>query len=67
VLNFLVLLPESYSEMDFRELGCEDGKWMELAQDHVIWPALLFRFLLAEDVWILCGQSSRHTYKLNSS
>jgi hypothetical protein len=21
--------------MDLREIGCEDGRWMELAQDHV--------------------------------
>jgi hypothetical protein len=23
--------------MDLREAGCEDGRWMELAQDHVQW------------------------------
>ena len=23
--------------MDLREIGCEDGKWMELAQDRVPW------------------------------
>jgi len=35
VLNLLVLLPESklISKMDLREIGCEDGRWLELAQD----------------------------------
>jgi len=23
------------SKMDLREIGCEDGRWMELAQDRV--------------------------------
>jgi len=23
--------------MDFMEIGCEDGRWMELAQDRVLW------------------------------
>jgi len=27
--------------MDLRELGCEDGMWMELAQDRVQWQALV--------------------------
>ena len=40
---------------------------MELAQDRVKWPALLFRFLLAEDFLILCRQCSRHGHKFNSS
>jgi hypothetical protein len=33
VLNLRVLLPESqlFSEMDLRETGREDGRWMELA------------------------------------
>jgi len=33
VLKLCVLLPESYliSDMDLREIGCEDGRWMELA------------------------------------
>jgi len=34
--------------MDLRETGCEDGRWMEMAQDHVQWQALstvlTFRF-----------------------
>jgi hypothetical protein len=67
VLKFLVLLPVNYSKMDFRELSCKGGKWMELARDRVKWPALLFRFLLAEDFLILCRQCSRHGHKLNSS
>ena len=33
VLNLCFLLPESWliSEMDLREIGCEDGRWIELA------------------------------------
>ena len=27
--------------MDLREIGCEDGRWMELAQDRVQWRALV--------------------------
>jgi hypothetical protein len=35
VLNLRVLLPESQliSEMDLRETGSEDGRWMQLAQE----------------------------------
>jgi hypothetical protein len=31
------LLPDSQlnSKMDLRETGCEDGRWIELAQDRV--------------------------------
>jgi hypothetical protein len=37
VLNLRVLLPESQliSKIDLREIGFEDGRWMELAQDRV--------------------------------
>jgi hypothetical protein len=37
VLNLRVLLPESQliTKMDLRETGCEDGRWMELAQYRV--------------------------------
>ena len=28
--------------MGLVEVGCEDGRWMELAQDHVEWRALVF-------------------------
>ena len=33
VLNRCVVLPESWliSEMDLREMNCEDGRWIELA------------------------------------
>jgi len=31
--------------MDLREIGCEDGSWMELAQDRVQWWNLLFAVL----------------------
>jgi len=29
----------------FREIDCEDGKWMELAQDRVQWWALVLAVL----------------------
>jgi len=29
------------SKMDLREIGCEDGRWIELAQDRVQWQALV--------------------------
>jgi len=36
VLNRRVLLPEFDNyKMDLMEIGCEDGRWMELAQDRV--------------------------------
>ena len=27
--------------MDHREIGCEDGRWIELAHDRVQWQALV--------------------------
>jgi len=31
--------------MDRMEIGCEDGRWMELAQDRVQWWALVLAVL----------------------
>jgi hypothetical protein len=31
--------------MELREIGCEDGRWMELAQDCVQWWALVLAML----------------------
>jgi hypothetical protein len=31
--------------MDLREIGCEDGKWIELAQDRVQWWAFVLAVL----------------------
>jgi hypothetical protein len=31
--------------MDLRETGCEDGSWMELAQDRVEWWVLILAVL----------------------
>jgi hypothetical protein len=31
--------------MDLREIGCEDGRWMELAQDRVQWRDLVLAVL----------------------
>ena len=36
---------ESYTKMDLAEIGCEDGRWMELAQDRVQWWALVLAVL----------------------
>ena len=33
------------STMDVGEIGCEDGRWMELAQDRVQWQALVLAVL----------------------
>jgi hypothetical protein len=32
---------DSIIKTDLREIGCEDGRWMELSQDRVQWRALL--------------------------
>jgi hypothetical protein len=43
--------------MDLREMGCEDGRWMELAQDRVQWRALLLAVLnlrvLLPESWLI--------------
>ena len=31
--------------MDLMEIGCEDGRWMELAQDRMQWRALVLSVL----------------------
>jgi len=31
--------------MDLMEIGCEDGRWMELAQDRVQWWDLVLAML----------------------
>jgi hypothetical protein len=36
---------ELISKMDLGEMGCEDGRWMELAQDRVQWLALALAVL----------------------
>ena len=36
---------ERYTVMDLMEIGCEDGRWMELAQDRVQWWALVLAVL----------------------
>jgi hypothetical protein len=33
------------SKMERREIGCEDGRWMELAQDRVQWRSLVLAVL----------------------
>ena len=43
VLNFLVVLPES--KMGLRKIVCEDGRWMELAEDRVQRWALVLEVL----------------------
>jgi hypothetical protein len=41
-------------KMDLREIGCEDGSWMELTQDHVQWWALVLTVL---NFWVLLPES----------
>jgi hypothetical protein len=36
------------SKLDLKEIGCEDGRWMELAQDRVQWQALVSAMLNLE-------------------
>ena len=36
---------ELISKMGLREIRCEDGRWMELAQDRVQWQALVLAVL----------------------
>ena len=36
---------ELISKMDLREIGFEDGRWMELAEDRVQWRALVLAVL----------------------
>jgi hypothetical protein len=36
---------EGNIKMDLRETGCENGRWMELAQDRVQWQALVLAVL----------------------
>jgi len=36
---------ELISKLNLREIDCEDGKWMELAQDRVQWQALVLAVL----------------------
>jgi hypothetical protein len=33
------------SKMDLREIGCEDGRWMELAQGRIQWQAFVLAVL----------------------
>jgi hypothetical protein len=43
--------------MELRKMGCEDGKWMELAQDRIQWRALVLavlnlRVLLLKNIYL---------------
>jgi hypothetical protein len=50
---------ELISKMDLLEIGSEDGRWMELAQDHVqLWTLVLAVFnmwVLLPESWLKCG------------
>ena len=43
--------------MDLMEIGCEDGRWMELAEDRVQWWALVLavlnRCVLLPESWLI--------------
>jgi len=36
---------ELVSKVDLMEMGCEDGRWIELTQDHVQWQAFVLAVL----------------------
>jgi len=40
--------------MGLRKIGCEAGRWIELAQDRVQWQTLVLTVL---ELWILLPQS----------
>jgi len=40
--------------MDLKEIGCEDGRWMEVAQDCIQWQTLKLEVL---KLWILLPDS----------
>jgi hypothetical protein len=40
--------------MDLNKIGCEDGRWMELAQVCVQWRALALAVL---NLWVLLPES----------
>ena len=46
-LNRCVLLPEIWliSKMDLMEIGCEVGRWTELAKDRVLWWDMVLAYL----------------------
>jgi hypothetical protein len=54
MLNLQFLQPENYltRKVDFREIGSDDGRWMELAVDCVQWQALVWAVL---SLWVLPG------------
>jgi hypothetical protein len=56
VFNLWVLLLEYQliSKVDIRGTGCEDGRWMELAQVRVQWRTLV---LAALNLWVLLPES----------
>jgi DNA polymerase III delta prime subunit len=36
---------EDNIKMDLREIGCEDGRWLEVAEERIQWRALVLRML----------------------
>jgi hypothetical protein len=40
--------------MGLREIGCEDGRWMELAEDRVHWRDLVLAVLT---LWVLLPEA----------
>jgi hypothetical protein len=42
------------SKMDLMDRGCENGRWVELAQDHVQWWALILAVLnFLPNIWLV--------------
>jgi len=41
------------TRVDLTEIRCEGGRWMELAQDHVQWQALVLLFIYLQFMLLL--------------
>jgi hypothetical protein len=57
-------------KMDVRKVGCDDGRWIELAQDRVQWQAFVLAvlhfglLLLNSNFTGIFGQARRETFLL---
>jgi hypothetical protein len=40
--------------LDRKAVGCDEGKWIEMAQDHIPWRALLLVMLNLSGLLALC-------------
>jgi hypothetical protein len=52
------------SKVDLREIGCEDGRWMELSQDRVQWQTVVLAVL---NLGVLLPKSCLINYFISTS